>query len=402
VGRPLLALVAIVKDEAKNILATLLSTKGARDLVLIHDTGSTDGTQEIIRSQISEGTSDAVEDVPFVAFEPLLPFRLVIDYAATRNKVLDAHAALDWRADFTLMLSGDETLVEERPGMLREFLEKRRGSADGAYMVTVAVGPRSHAFPRVLRTSAGWRYEGAVHEVPRGPNGETDGPFIPGVRIVYRPSDPERHAERLRKVDLPILEHLSSDERKPVEERAQAIWFLGQTHELLGEGAPRTAGGPYLSHMMAAMALYWRRFEIAGDRDKQNYALVRYFAVAEKIGFFNPTEMRIRLEQVVSSPGFHVPEVRLMLAGAAAREDARRGLLLATAAAKYAHEQRGAVSHIPTDDRVEWMALRLAAECAREMKNPDRARSLAIAALDAGATHKDVAEYLTEGPEASP
>lgn len=52
-GRPLLALVMIVKDEAHTISSTLKAVKPFIDRFYILDTGSTDGTQKVISEVLS-------------------------------------------------------------------------------------------------------------------------------------------------------------------------------------------------------------------------------------------------------------------------------------------------------------------------------------------------------------
>jgi hypothetical protein len=55
----MLALVMIVKDEAHTLAQTLMSVKAFVDRYYILDTGSTDGTPELI-GQVMEGISGSV------------------------------------------------------------------------------------------------------------------------------------------------------------------------------------------------------------------------------------------------------------------------------------------------------------------------------------------------------
>lgn len=391
--RPLLCLVAILKDEAGNIRETLASVRDYVDTWAILDTGSTDGTQAIVE-RVMRSVSGFMEEAPF------------IDFAASRNRTLDM--AVKWtdvlghRADgslcpagapvFTLTLSGDEVL--HGGAALRAFLETKRDAPEGAYAVEMESAGVKWTYPRVLRTSAGWRYKGAVHEVPVGPKGETDGPLVPGVKIVHTVTDMARRFRRYRDFDFPTLQRMVEDESVAIEDRAQAIWFLAQTHEALADEHPRTAGGPWLSHKMAAMALYMRRAEIGGpDKAKVNYARFRFLNVAESIGFYDDGELLARLEPLAKAEPT-LPEVRYMIAVHAAQMDARRGLLLAEEAAKVAREARAKPTHLPTDARLEWLSLRLAAECAWALGNKKRARELAARGMNAGGTPADFSKYM--------
>jgi len=278
---------------------------------------------------------------------------------------------------------------------LRSYLEEHRAAEDGAYAIELRSGNSRWLYPRILRTDAKWRYHDANQEVPRSPDGsQVTGPLVPEVYITHAVSDPMRRVQRMRDVDLPVLDHLANDESTPLDERAQPIWFLAQTHEAIADEKPRTPGGPWLSHKMAAMSLYWRRYELGGpDETKTNYALFRFLNVAEQIGLYGDEELLRRLQPLAQAQP-KLPEVWYMIAAHAARLDARRGLVLAEEAAKVASESKGATLHVPTDGRVEWYALRLAAACAKELKLDRRARELAERAVAAGGPPDEFRVYL--------
>jgi glycosyltransferase involved in cell wall biosynthesis len=373
--RPLLALAMIVKNEAPNIRATLESVRPFVDYWAIFDTGSTDGTQEIIKS-VMEGVPGEVYEGNFV------------DFATSRNHALDL---VQGQADFSLMLSGDETL--SGGDALRVFLEEKRDAVHGAYCIEMQSGSQAWVYPRILRVDTKWRYVGLVHEVPIGPNKETSGPVAPGVRVVHSVSDMSRRWQRMHEVDLPILTREVADESKSIEDRAQAIWHLGNTHEALADEHPRTKGGPYLSHKMAAMALYRRYTEISQDTEKVAYAAFRYLNVSETVDLFSHAELLSRLEPLAEAAP-HLAELRYVIAIHAAQIDARRGLFLAEVAVKVAADAKNRPTHMPVDSRTEWSSFRLAAECAYQLKKFDRAKALAKRAIDAGAPADEMKDYL--------
>lgn len=392
--KPLLSLVGIFKNEAHCIRKTLDSVKFIIDRWTLLDTGSTDGTQEIIQKTMWNVRGELYNE-------------LFVDFATSRNRVLELNTFVSHGHDhtgkivveelneFTLMLSADEVL--HGGDVLRKFLEEHRDAEHGAYSIEM----RSHGsrwfYPRILRTSAGWKYVGKVHEVPIGPNGETHGPLIPGVYIEHTVSDFSRRYKRMREFDYPTLLKEVEDESLSLEARGQAMWFLAQTHEALADEKPRVPGGPWLSHKMAAMALYQRRAELGGtDEKKVHYATFRYLNVAEQLGIFGHAEMLARLELLAEMEP-NIPEVRYMIAAHAAAIDVRRGAYLAEIAARVAREVREAPSsHLPTDGRVEWLSLKLAAECAKASGNTERAKKLAERAVnEAGGAHETFEEYLS-------
>ena len=369
--RPLLGLTMIVKDEAPCIRKTIDSTKGVVDVWTILDTGSTDGTQQVVRGASSDAAYGALHEEPFV------------DYATSRNRALELHESGAGPAVFALSLSADETLVGGEA--LRAFLEERRDAPDGAYCIEMRSGDKRWFYPRVLRVGAGWKYVGEVHEVPRGPNGETHGPLVPGVSIIYAATDPERHKRRVTDFDLPRLLLAAEDATRPIEERAQAIWFLGQTYEEIAQATERTSGGPWISLKLAAMSYYWRRSEI-GHEDvlKSHYAIFRYLAVGASVGFWTLDELLVKLSAVVDMEP-DLAEARYLLAAYAAKKDPREGLFFAEEAARVSREALEAPPlQFPADTRLEWLSLEIAANCAKEIGRGDYAKVLAERAIIAG------------------
>lgn len=141
------ALVMIVRDEARCLARCLASVRPWVDEMVVVDTGSTDATPRIARD----------------AGARLLHFDWVDDFAAARNAALAA-AESPWR----LLLDGDEWV--EAGG---EAIAALRGQApDFVGLVTVSsridsAGTQEDApswLPRVL--PRGVLYEGRIHEQP--------------------------------------------------------------------------------------------------------------------------------------------------------------------------------------------------------------------------------------------
>eukprot|EP00753_Platysulcus_tardus_P001167 PLAT11117.1.p1 GENE.PLAT11117.1~~PLAT11117.1.p1 ORF type:complete len:654 (+),score=329.48 PLAT11117.1:22-1983(+) len=151
--RPLLEFVMIVKNEAASIVETIESVKDYVDRWTILDTGSTDGTQQLIRDTF-QGVPGNLHEEEFV------------DFSTTRNRALELAGT---RCVFNFMLSGDESLHKGQH--LRAFLEKRRdwkwvnrSAKHEAYNVRVHYGVDVYDSTRIARTDALWYYVGATHE----------------------------------------------------------------------------------------------------------------------------------------------------------------------------------------------------------------------------------------------
>jgi glycosyltransferase involved in cell wall biosynthesis len=392
---PLVHLVMIVKNEAPSIKRVLDSVRGAVDSVTICDTGSEDGTQAKVREWCFEQQMPHVlVEKPFVAFDKITD-RRIIDFAATRNMALDIDAARDNPPVFTLMMSGDETLVG---GMqLRAFLEAHRDAPDDAYAVLMQRDAKAWKYPRILRTNGGRRYVFPIHETPVGKDGNVEAPLIPDVRITYAPPDDVRLLQRMREVDIPVLTVMAETKPETHEDhvsRARALMFLGQTHENLAlEFDKDDLSNARITHLMSAMSFYFRRAALEGDADDANYAMFHFLDIAEKIDLYTHEEMMTRLE-VLSEADPRRPEVRYKLAFHASQVDARKAAFFGEQAVRVAREAKANPPTFSTDSRMEWLSLQIVAEAAKILKYPERARKAAEDGLAAGGPAGAFSEYL--------
>ena len=164
--QPLLSLVMIVKNEAAGLETTLESTRGHIDHYCIVDTGSSDGTLELIRrfyGSLPDSVSHDLFQEPFV------------DFSTTRNRALYLTGQ---RTEFVLMMNGDDRLVGGAD--MRQFLETRRGMTaldEAIYIIPIDYGgvatgrserlarTRNHFVPNWPHDPFNhWRFEGVTHE----------------------------------------------------------------------------------------------------------------------------------------------------------------------------------------------------------------------------------------------
>src|SRR5262245_55896071 len=131
----------IVKNESMVLGRCFESLKDKIDYWVISDTGSTDGTQELIRNWL--------KDIPGELHE-----HGWVDFATNRNYVLElAHG----KSDGLLMHDADETLEGDWSGLNPE--------AD-AHAFYLFVGDARNVMCRVFRGDLAWRYHGEMHEHP--------------------------------------------------------------------------------------------------------------------------------------------------------------------------------------------------------------------------------------------
>ncbi len=132
----------IVKNEAVVIRRCLDSVLPFIDYWVIVDTGSTDGTQEIIRAHLP--------DVPGELYE-----RGWVDFATNRSEAL---ALAQGKADYVLIIDADDVL-DTVPGhaIPLEFMQD-------AYTVEIADGGVLYRRTQLVRSALPWRYAGVLHE----------------------------------------------------------------------------------------------------------------------------------------------------------------------------------------------------------------------------------------------
>ncbi|MEJ7846428.1 MAG: glycosyltransferase family 25 protein, partial [Acidimicrobiales bacterium] len=141
--RPTICLNMIVRDEAHVVAEALACVARHIDRWVIVDTGSVDGTIELIRSFFAE------RGIPGELHE-----RRWVDFGTNRTEALDLAAG---QADYTWVIDADD-LVEGD-------LDLTGLDAD-AY--TLRYGRDALTFWRtqIFRSSLPWRFEGVVHEYP--------------------------------------------------------------------------------------------------------------------------------------------------------------------------------------------------------------------------------------------
>lgn len=241
--RPLLGLVMIVKNEAKRISEVLASYRPYIDAWTILDTGSTDGTQELIRAELV--------DLPGSLYEE--PF---VDFSTSRNRALELHGTSTM---FSIMPNGD---VLFGGAELRSFLETRRLDRAGSYRVRISPGHYYH--PLVMRTGAGWHYKWRTHECAVGLN---QGPQIPGVRV-NRDRGNRTDAEWRARWERDLI--LLNLDREDDPSDPRPYFYLGQTHECLGQHAE-------------ALTFFERRAEMGGYFDEVYEAKFRIAKMKDEL-----------------------------------------------------------------------------------------------------------------------
>jgi glycosyltransferase involved in cell wall biosynthesis len=192
----------IVKNEAPVIRRCLESVRPLIDAWLIVDTGSTDGTQEIVRELLKDLPGELVE-------------RPWVDFAHNRSEALELARG---RADYLFTIDADETLRID-DGFTMPVL-----TAD-SYSVAVRYGGCSYLRRQFLRDGRPWRYEGVVHEYVTSPEAFTEA-GLAGLTVVPRHDGARARDPQTYRRDALLLERALLEE----PDNPRTVFYLAQSY----------------------------------------------------------------------------------------------------------------------------------------------------------------------------
>ena len=200
----------IVKNESAVITRCLGSLKPMIDYWVIVDTGSSDGTQKIIR--------DFMKDVPGELYE-----RPWINFGHNRNEALQLAKG---KADYVLFIDADETLTFD-PDFKLPKMDK-----DLYYIIADYAGMQ-YARVRLINNHLDWKWVGVLHETVESPQLKTRDTLL-GVRNIVntdgaRSKDPKKFQK-----DAQILEKALLEE--PTNSRY--VFYLAQSYKDAGDYEP--------------------------------------------------------------------------------------------------------------------------------------------------------------------
>ncbi|MBF5004835.1 glycosyltransferase [Diaphorobacter caeni] len=192
----------IVKNEAHVIERCLASVRPWIDRWVIVDTGSSDGTQQVIR--------DFMAGVPGELHER--PWK---NFAHNRNEALQLARG---GADYLLFIDADEQLQMPERFAWPQF------TADG-YFLTCHMAGTEYQRNALVATRRDWRWEGVLHEYLTAPNvqpwAQLPGPVIFVSHDGARAKDPTTYLK-----DIALLE----DALKTDPGNTRNVFYLAQSY----------------------------------------------------------------------------------------------------------------------------------------------------------------------------
>ncbi len=234
----------IIKDESAIITRCLESVKPIIDTWVIIDTGSTDGTQEIVKEYL--------KDIPGELYER--PWR---NFGENRTEALEL---ANGKAEYILLIDADDRLVFEEGFMLPELTKD-------AYGIVQYSSQSSYTNLRIVRASMSWKYVGVTHEYI-----DCDAPFftkevLAKVRYVSgtdgaRSKDPKKYWKNVQ---------LLEEGLKKEPDNSRYVFYMAESY--------RDAGEPG-----KALEWYQKRSTMGGWEEEVYWSMVQVGDMLYKIG----------------------------------------------------------------------------------------------------------------------
>lgn len=241
---PTICLNMIVKNESAVICRCLESVKPIIDYWVIVDTGSSDGTQDIIR--------EYMKDIPGEVHD--LPWK---NFAHNRNEALELAKS---HGDYLLFIDADETLVFSPEFSLPNL------DQDCYYIPTHARGTQ-YGRVQLISNRLGWRWEGVLHEYLDADSIQTIGTLSNVHNFVRcdgtRSQDPQKYHKDAALLEQALIEDPTNC--RYVFYLAQSYRDAGEMEKALESYKKRLAMGGW------DQELFWSKLQIAQIQEALKY-----------------------------------------------------------------------------------------------------------------------------------
>lgn len=210
-----IGLCMIARNEAAVIRESLDSVRGLVDFVLVEDTGSTDGTQQVVRTWLAEhGIEGEVIDTPWR------------DFAWNRTSAL-AHLRMHHEIDYALILDADDVLVRDKGFDAEQF---KAGLTADIYDLDIQYGGLGFSRTQLVRNALAFGYRGVLHEYVEPPAGNVTRRKAQGLHIQAYSRGARSRNERKYQDDARLLEAALAHECDP-KLRSRYLFYLAQSYE---------------------------------------------------------------------------------------------------------------------------------------------------------------------------
>ena len=234
----------IVRNEAPVIRRCLASVLPIIDYWVVVDTGSTDGTQDVVRH--------CLKDVQGVLIE-----RPWVDFGHNRTEALGYARG---HGSYVLVIDADEVLE------VSEAFRKTDLTAD-SYLVDVHYGSKVYVRKQLLRDCLPWRYIGVLHEYACCDAPEIEQPAIGLRTLVHRDGARARDPLTYRRDAILLETALLSEPDNP-----RYVFYLAQSYRDSGD-------------FELAVRNYKRRVEMGGWSEEIWFSLFQIASLRERMDY---------------------------------------------------------------------------------------------------------------------
>ncbi len=233
----------IVKNESAVIERCLRSVKPYIHSWAIADTGSDDGTQDIVRGLMAGLPGELIE-------------RPWVDFSTNRNQALELAKKY---GDYALIIDADEVLEADL-----DFAWSNLGAT--GYMLELVYGITRYRRVALPKLDANWQWQGVLHEALVSPPA-AQAQFLPGLYIRVHSDGARSQQSQTEKFtrDADVLRHALKDE--PGNARYQ--FYLAQSLRDAGD-------------LPGAIAAYEKRVEMAGWPEEVYFAKFQIAVLKER------------------------------------------------------------------------------------------------------------------------
>lgn len=245
-GKPSICLNMIVKNESHIIARCLDSIKDVIDYWVISDTGSNDGTQEIITNYFDQ------HRIPGILTQDEWQ-----NFAHNRNIAL---RNAQNKTDYILIMDADDYLIADTDFHFDDL------TADH-YMLRMRRNEIDYFFPKLIRSTLPWQWQGVLHEYlecSQTFNSDTlqGNYYIESTTEGARSQNPEKY-----KRDAEIL--AKALQQEPDNTRYQ--FYLAQSHRDYGD-------------LEQAIIHYQKRADMGGWAEEVYYSLFQVAQLKQHLG----------------------------------------------------------------------------------------------------------------------
>ncbi len=261
----------IVKNESQVIRRCLESVLPLIDTWVIVDTGSTDGTQDIIKSYM--------KDIPGQLHE-----RPWVDFAHNRNEALQFAKG---KADYILFIDADDVLAYT-PGFTKpKVLDK------DSYNLNIAYSGTTYSRTQMVKSSLDWKWIGVVHEVVMSSQAKTSADLNGVTMLIIGGGDRSQDVTKFLR-DAVLLEKALATEPN----HTRNAFYLAQSY--------RDAGMPEI-----ALKKYKHRVELGGWPEEVFFSKYQIGLLQEELNGSEETVVKAYSEAYQYRPSRIEPLYRL-------------------------------------------------------------------------------------------